>query len=67
MTEIPDKKEAHEFCEKSVRNLKSVQKEKNKKDAEWLKYFKRDFEYKEEQEEVITPEKIKKIKENAKL
>ena len=32
------------------------------KDAEWLKNFKRDFEYKEEQEEVeITPEKMKKI------
>ena len=34
----------------------------HRKDAEWLKNFKRDFEHNEEQKEVeITPEKIKKI------
>ena len=34
----------------------------HRKDSEWLESFKRDFEYKEEQEKVeITPEKFKKI------
>ena len=52
---------------KKHRNFGGVSKEKKEdcKDAEWLKNFKRDFEYKEEEEEEeeveITPEKIKKI------
>ena len=37
-------------------------KKEHRKDSKWLKNFKRDFEYKEEQEELgITPEKIEKI------
>ena len=51
MTEVFDKKEAQEFW----RNIWGEIKE-HWKEAEWLKNFKRDFEYKEEQEEVeITP------------
>ena len=53
MTEIPNKKEAQEF----LGNIWGERKE-HQKVAKWL----RDFEYKEEQEEVeITPENIKKI------
>ena len=56
-TEVPDKKEAQEFCG----SIWGERKEDGK-DAEWLENFTRDFEYKKEQEEVeITPEKIKKI------
>ena len=56
-TEVPDKKEAQEFWG----NIRGERKE-HRKDAEWLKNFKRDFEHKDEQEELeITPEKIKKI------
>ena len=57
MTEVPDKKGTQEF-------LGSIwgERKQHQKDAEWLKNFKRDFKYKEKQEEVeITPEKIKKI------
>ena len=36
-------------------------KKRTLKDVEWLENFKRDFEYNEEQEVEITPEKIKKI------
>ena len=57
ITEIPDKKETQEF----QGNIQGKRKE-HQKDAEWIKNFKRDFKYKEEQEEVeSTPEKIKKI------
>ena len=57
MTEVPDKKEAREFGG----NIWGERKQ-NRKNTEFLKNFKRDFEYKEEKEEVeITPEKIKKI------
>ena len=46
MADVPDKKEAQELW----------------KDVEWLENFKKDFENKEEQEEVeVTQEKIKKI------
>ena len=56
-TEVPGNKEAQAFWGSIWGGRKEHQ-----KDAEWLKNFKRDFEYKEEQEEVeITPEKIKKI------
>ena len=56
-TEVPDKKEAQEFW----RNIWGKRKE-SQKNAKWLKNFKREFEYKEKQEEVgITAEKIKKI------
>ena len=38
------------------------ERKEHQKDAKWLKNFKKDFEYKEEQQEVeITPEKIKKM------
>ena len=51
MTEVPDKKEAQEFWESIWGEIKE-----HRKDTEWLKNFKRDFEYKEEQQEVeITP------------
>ena len=54
-TEVPDEKEAQEFWG-SIWG----ERQEHQKDVEWLKNFKRDFEYKEEQEEVeITPEKIK--------
>ena len=57
MTEISDKKVLKEFWG----SIKGERKEPWK-DAEWLENFQRDFEYKEEQEEVeIAPEKIKKI------
>ena len=57
MTEVPDKKEAQEFWG----NIWGERKE-HQKDANWLKNFKKDFEYKEVQEGVeITSEKIKKI------
>ena len=57
MTEVPDKKEAQEFWG----NIWGERKEQWK-DAKWLKYFKRDFEYEQEQEEVdITPQKITEI------
>ena len=56
-TEVPNKKEAQEFWG----SIWGERKE-HRKDAEWLKNFKRDFEYKEEQEEIeISPVKIKKI------
>ena len=55
-TEIPHKKETQEFW-KSIWG----ERKEHPKDAEWLENFERDYEYKEEQEEVqITPEKIKK-------
>ena len=55
--EVPDKKEAYEFLGSIWGEIKE-----HRKDVEWLKNFKRDFEFEEEQEEVeITPEKIKKI------
>ena len=55
--EVPDKKEAQKFWG----SIWGERKE-DRKDAECLENFKRDFEYKEEQEEVeITPEMIKKI------
>ena len=44
---------------RDFRGLSGENKE-HQKDAEWLKNFKRDIEYKEEQQE-ITPEQIKKI------
>ena len=57
MIEVPDKKEAQEFGGSIWGERKEHQ-----KDVKWLKNFKRDFVYKEEQEEVeITAEKIKKI------
>ena len=55
--EVPDKKEVQEF-------LGSVWGERKEhwKDTEWLENFKKDIEYKEEQEEIeLTPGKIKKI------
>ena len=56
-TKVPDKKEAQEFWG----SIWGERKEQ-RKDVDWLKNFKRHFEYKEKQEEVeITPEKIKKI------
>ena len=57
ITEVLDKKETQEF----LGNVWGESKE-HQKDAKWLENFKREFEYKEEQEQVkITPEKIKKI------
>ena len=57
MTEISDKKEAHEFWGSVWGERKE-----HRKGVEWLKNFKRNFEYKEEHEKVeITQEKIKKI------
>ena len=54
---VPDKKEAQEFSG----SIWGERKER-RKDTEWLESFKRDFEYKVEQEEVeIITEKIKKI------
>ena len=43
MTEVPDKKEAQDF-------LGSIwgERQEHRKDAEWLKNFKRDFEYKDD-------------------
>ena len=57
MTEVPYRKEAHKF-------LWSIwgERKEQRKDADWLENFKRNFKYKEEQEEYeTTPEKIKKI------
>ena len=57
-TEVPNKKEAQKFWGSIWGERKEHQ-----KDAKWLENFKRDFEYKEEQEEVeTTPEKIKILK-----
>ena len=55
-TELPDKKETQEFWG----NIWGERKE-HRKYAEWLKNFKRYFEYKEEKEVEIIPEKFKKI------
>ena len=61
-TEVHDKKDTGIFGEYLG------ERKEDRKDAKWLKNSKRDFEYKEKQEEIeISPEKIKKMKENAKL
>ena len=55
----------HKFLiRKKHRNFRGLfgEKKEHRKDSKWLRSFKRDFEYKEEQEELgITPEKIEKI------